>query len=222
MSQPEIVRMQSEPVLVRLCWTEYAVSLDWTWSSGWMTKQQHRCMFLSTKLFCLQLPFPGTLYITAQHICFSSCTRDGQDITVLLKHKQVQAVHKLPSRKRGLLPTLVSCYCVRHLVCRQLALRYITHWQGCCMSTELHPVIMRLCLLAYLKAVLRSMRPLLSKAIASARLVCTMPQVPCWQQCLSQCIKLHWLDTTQVSPVYPLLQKACIGNACADGPNIVL
>lgn len=48
-----------------------------------------------------QLQFPGTLYITAQHICFNSCTKDGQDITVLLQHKQVQAVHRLSSRKRG-------------------------------------------------------------------------------------------------------------------------
>ncbi|KAL3137988.1 hypothetical protein ABBQ38_005227 [Trebouxia sp. C0009 RCD-2024] len=48
-----------------------------------------------------QLPFPGTLYITAQHTCFSSCTRDGQEIVVKLQHRNVTAANKVQSKKRG-------------------------------------------------------------------------------------------------------------------------
>ncbi|KAL0029811.1 hypothetical protein WJX77_001491 [Trebouxia sp. C0004] len=48
-----------------------------------------------------QLPFPGTLYITAQHTCFSSCTRDGQEIVVKVQHGQVKASGKIQPKKRG-------------------------------------------------------------------------------------------------------------------------
>jgi len=51
--------------------------------------------------FQLQLPFPGTLYITAQHTCFSSCTRDGQEIVVKVQHGQVKASNKIQPKKRG-------------------------------------------------------------------------------------------------------------------------
>lgn len=49
----------------------------------------------------LQLPFPGTLYITAQHTCFSSCTGDGQEIVVKLQHSHVTASNKVQPKKRG-------------------------------------------------------------------------------------------------------------------------
>ena len=49
----------------------------------------------------MQLPFPGTLYITAQHTCFSSCTRDGQEIVVKLQHRNVTAANKVQPQKRG-------------------------------------------------------------------------------------------------------------------------
>ena len=63
---------------------------------------------------CLQLSFPGTLYITAQHTCFSSCTPDGQDITVKLPHSQVGGATKIKSKKRGRFHAgcLSSCYCL--------------------------------------------------------------------------------------------------------------
>lgn len=51
--------------------------------------------------FQLQLPFPGTVYITAQHTCFSSCTRDGQEIVVKVQHGQVKASNKIQPKKRG-------------------------------------------------------------------------------------------------------------------------
>ncbi len=81
----------------------------------------------------LQLPFPGTLYITAQHTCFSSCTRDGQEIVVKVQHGQVKASNKIQPKKRGnavlqslywILLAVILCVCcsmqsrhAQHLTC---------------------------------------------------------------------------------------------------------
>ena len=58
----------------------------------------------------MQLPFPGTLYITAQHTCFSSCTTDGQEIVVKLQHRNVTAANKVQPRKRGQLMLCLSTF----------------------------------------------------------------------------------------------------------------
>ena len=54
-------------------------------------------------LACLpvQVSFPGTLYITDAHTCFSSCTRDGQEVIVIVNHKETARAAKAKPIRKG-------------------------------------------------------------------------------------------------------------------------
>eukprot|EP00891_Asterochloris_glomerata_P003007 jgi/Astpho2/3007/Aster-03316 len=48
-----------------------------------------------------QVSFPGTLYITDAHTCFSSCTKDGQEVIVIVSHKETARAAKAKPIRKG-------------------------------------------------------------------------------------------------------------------------
>ena len=49
----------------------------------------------------VQVSFPGTLYITDAHTCFSSCTKDGQEVIVIVSHKETARAAKAKPIRKG-------------------------------------------------------------------------------------------------------------------------
>jgi hypothetical protein len=68
-----------------------------------------------------QIAFPGTLYITSGHSCFSSCTRDGQDVIVKVSHRKVSKASKTRAATHGGSATLKIEYGAQYVEFNEFA-----------------------------------------------------------------------------------------------------